>query len=83
MESVDEMKKSLVIVMSRLDMDFKDIDSTSFDLVDEFRNITLKDIREALRNGSLAKYGVTYKLNTQVICFWIREYLKSTKSKLL
>jgi len=45
--------------------------------------MNLKDIREALRNGSLAKYGITYKLNTQVICFWIREYLKSKKSKLL
>lgn len=69
--------------MSRLDMDFKDIDSTAIDLIEEFRNISLKDIRESLRNGSLAKYGVTYKLNTQVICFWIREYLKSKKSKLL
>jgi hypothetical protein len=77
------VKKSLAIVMSRLDMDFKDIDLTAVDLIDEFKFMNLKDIREALRNGSLAKYGITYKLNTQVICFWIREYLKSKKSKLL
>lgn len=64
-------------------MDFDSIDETINDLLDEFKHVTIKDIREALRNGSLAKYGVTYKLNTQVLCFWIREHLKTKKSKLL
>jgi hypothetical protein len=37
----------------------------------------LKEINEAIRLGSLGKYGRTYKLNTQEVCMWIHEYLKS------
>ena len=79
----DDIKRSLIIVMSRLSMDFKNIDSTTNDLFNEFSYVTIKQIREALRKGSLGHYGKTYKLSTQEVCVWIREYLKSNKSKLM
>lgn len=82
-ECEDDIKQSLVIVMERLKMDFDSIDETINDLLDEFKHVTIKDIREALRGGGLGKYGRTYKLSTQEISIWIREYLKSKKSKLL
>ena len=78
----DDIKRSLIIVMSRLSMDFKNIDSTTNDLFNEFSYVTIKQIREALRKGSLGHYGKTYKLSTQEVCVWIREYLKSNKSKI-
>lgn len=69
--------------MSRLSMDFKNIDETANDLVNEFSYVNLKQIREALRKGSLGYYGKTYKLSTQEVCVWVREYLKCNKTKLM
>ena len=63
-------------------MDFFNIDHTINDIMSEFSYVTIKQIREALRKGSLGHYGKTYKLSTQEVCVWIREYLKSTKSKI-
>ena len=82
MECEDDIKSSLAMVMHRLGMDFKDINLTTKDINTEFNFMTIKQIREALRNGSLGKYGRTYKLSTQEVCFWIREYLKANKNKL-
>lgn len=61
------------MVMERVGMDFKDIDSTIQDLISEFGHIALKDIREALRSGSLGLYGQTFRLSTQEVCIWIRK----------
>jgi len=83
MECEDEIKKSLAVSMDRLGMDFKNIDNTISDLIIEFKGVPLKDIREAIRNGSLGKYGKTYRLSTQEVCVWIREYLKTKKPSLL
>jgi len=68
--------------MSRLSMDFSNIDLTITDIISEFGYVSLKQIRESLRKGSLGHYGKTYKLSTQEVCVWIREYLKSNKTKL-
>lgn len=81
-ECEDNIKLSLVVIMDRLNMQFKDINETILDISTEFNFMTIKQIREALRNGSLGKYGRTYKLSTQEVCFWIREYLKANKNKL-
>jgi hypothetical protein len=81
-ESEFNVKKYLAVSMERLGMDFKNISLTTNDIITEFNYMSLKQIREALRNGSLGKYGRTYKLSTQEVCFWIREYLKANKNKL-
>jgi len=69
--------------MQRTEMELKNIDETIDDIYSEFGHINLGDIKKAIRNGSLAKYGRTYKLSTQEICFWIREFLKSKDSNRL
>ncbi len=79
----DEIKKSLIIVMQRLNMDFYNIDLTIRDIIDEFKYLKIQQFREALRKGSLGNYGRTYKLSTQEVCVWIRSYLKDNKSKLI
>ena len=78
----DEIKKSLIIAMERLDMQFLNIDYTISDIITEFDFMKLKDLILALRKGALGKYGRSYKLNTQEVCYWIREYQKENKNKL-
>jgi hypothetical protein len=68
--------------MQRTEMELKNIDETIEDIYSEFKNISLKEIKSAIRNGSLAKYGRSYRLSTQEVCYWIREYLKENKNKL-
>lgn len=65
--------------MDRVGMDFKDINNTIQDIRAEFKYLTLKQIREALRNGSLGLYGNTFRLSTQEVCIWIRKHTQ-TKS---
>jgi len=61
--------------MERTDLDFRNIESTSNDVVEEFLHLKLSDVIEALRLGSLGKYGKSFKLTTQEVCFWIRQYM--------
>lgn len=77
------IKPSLVLVMERLNQDLKNIDATIEDICTEFPRLKLKDLKEILRLGALAKFGRTYKLSTQEICFWIREYYKQQNAKSL
>jgi hypothetical protein len=69
--------------MDRTQMELLKIEDTSDFIKDEFSFLTLNDIRKALRNGSSGKYGRSYKLSTQEVCFWIREFIKENKSKQL
>jgi hypothetical protein len=77
------IKPSLVLLMERTEQDLKNIDNTIQDICLEFPFLKLKTLKEILRIGGLAKYGRTFKLSTQEICFWIREYQKQNKSNLL
>ena len=64
-------------------MELLKIEDTIDFIKEEFSFLTLNDIRKALRNGSSAKYGRSYKLSTQEVCFWIREYVKEKNHKTL
>ena len=70
------LKPSLAIAMERTDCEIKNINAIIQDIFSEFSDKKLIDIKEAIRQGSFGKYGITYKLTTQVICFWINQYLK-------
>lgn len=75
------LKVFLAIAMQRTEMEMKNLDTCIEDIASEFSYLNLYQIKEAIRLGSLAKYGRSYKLSTQEVCFWIREYLKENKSK--
>lgn len=74
---VTKIATSLSVAAQRTGTELKDINrGMAIDIYNEFEELNENDIKKAIRNGSLGKYGFTYKLTTQVVCIWIREYLK-------
>ena len=62
--------------MERTDCEIKNIDNLVLDISEEFKNKKLVDVKEAIRQGAFGKFGITYKISTQVIGYWINQYLK-------
>lgn len=77
------LKTSIVIAMERTRTDAFNIENLVKDVLSEFPKLPSDDFTTAIRNGSLGKYGPTYKFSTQIICVWIREYLKEKNKKTL
>lgn len=67
--------------MQRTEMELKNIEETIEDIATEFSFLTLTEIKTAIRNGSLGKYGRSFRLSTQEVCFWIREFVKEKNHK--
>lgn len=70
------------VATERTELKPLNIEKTIKDVLDEFPKLTDNQFRKAIRNGSLGKYGRSFKVSTQEICFWIREYIKENKSNL-
>jgi hypothetical protein len=77
------LKTSILLAFERLGTEPYNVDNMINDVITEFPRTKENDFVIAIRNGSLGKYGKTYKLCTQDICIWVREYLKSKLSTLL
>lgn len=77
-----KIKEFLLVAVQRVDSQLDNIQKTINDIITEFPNMKENEFRKALRNGGLGKYGVTFKLTTQVVCYWIREYKKENANKL-
>lgn len=77
------VKTSLTLAFSRTGSDFdKELaNSIYLDAVEAFPDITLDEFTQALKNGGLGMYGKTYKLTSQEVCIWIRNYLNDTRFK--
>jgi hypothetical protein len=71
----------LLVAFERTATEPYDMQNMVKDVLTEFSNIKNDDITLAIRNGSLGKYGKTYKFSTQEVCIWIREYLKQKNTK--
>jgi len=71
----------LAVAFERTNTPPFNLDKLVSDVLTEFPKVTNNEITAALRSGSLGKYGRTFKLSTQEICYWIREYLKSKNKK--
>ena len=76
-------RTSLTLAFSRTGSEFdKNLaNSIYFDVVEAFPDITLDEFTQALKNGGLGMYGKTYKLTSQEVCIWIRNYLNDTRFK--
>lgn len=76
---INNIKIAITVVYDRLESEISidKLNKITADIYSEFKTIDSDLIITALRNGSLGKYGKTYKLNVQEICIWIREHLKS------
>jgi len=62
--------------MERTQSDLPNIDGAIEDVINEFPNIEFYRIKQAIKNGSLGHYGRTYRMSTQEVCIWIKEYIK-------
>ena len=72
---------SIVIAFERTGTEPFNIQPMIRDIEREFHYLTTEDKMKAIRNGGVGKYGRTYKLTTQEVCVWIREYIKEKNDK--
>jgi hypothetical protein len=77
-----KLKSILLIATQRLDSQNVNIDRMLIDIKSEFGSKKIENVIEAIRLGSLGKFGVNYKLTTQVVCYWIRCHLNPKIDKL-
>jgi len=71
-----KLKTQLALAMQKTDCEIKNIDWLIIDIVSEFGNKKTIDILEAIKQGSIGKFGISFKLTTQVVGYWINQYLK-------
>lgn len=75
---INSLKQSLALAIERTNTVPFNIENMVKDILTEFPKLNDDSMSMAIRNGSLGKYGRTYKLSTQEVCIWIREHLKSS-----
>ena len=75
------IKNAIVICFERTKTIPFEIESMVQDIDSEFPRLSQTELIDAIRLGSLGKYGRTYKLCTQEVCIWIREFLKAKHKK--
>lgn len=68
------LKAYIGLSFERLALEPFNIDKMVNDVLNEFPKLTDDDFKKAIRNGSLGKYGRTFRLSTQEVCIWIRQY---------
>jgi hypothetical protein len=66
-----------MIALERTGTEPFNLENIAKDIITEFGFITEIQMIKAIRNGSLGKYGRTFKFSSQEVCIWIREYLKT------
>ena len=76
-KKLEVIKQSMALAFERTNLPVFNIESLSNDVLSEFKNKDVSLITKAIRNGSLGLYGRTYRISTQEVCIWIREYLKT------
>jgi len=64
------------MAFSRVSTEPFDLTDMVTDIMEEYEDVEFDVIKKAIRNGSLGKYGRTYKLCTQEVCLWIDAHLK-------
>lgn len=77
-----KLKTMILIASERLDSNIDNVDKMFNDIKNEFGKRKIEEVIEAIRLGSLGKYGVNYKLTTQVVSYWIRCYTEPKIDKL-
>ena len=77
-----KLKAMLLVASERLESNTPNVEKMYNDIKNEFSKKKISDVIEAVRLGSLGKYGVNYKLTTQVVCYWIRCYTEPKIDKL-
>ena len=66
---------SVILAFERVGLDPKNVEGISNDIIKKFKGIHLKHITNAIKNGALGDYGRTYRMSTQEISIWIKQYI--------
>jgi len=75
------LKSAIAVSFERTGTEPYDISNLSIDVYNEFKDINPEWVIEGIRRGSLGHYGKTFKLTTQEICIWVRNYLAESPGK--
>jgi hypothetical protein len=57
------------------------IDLITSNITEEYGELPIETIKEALKKGGRGKYGRTYLLSVQEVCIWIDQHLKIESGK--
>lgn len=79
---VFNLQTSIAVAFERTQTEPYNLDSMINDVLTEFPKYGTETFKNAIRKGSLGAYGLNYKVTTQVVCHWIREYVKSQNNRL-
>ena len=75
--SKETIQLSIATAFERTGTEPYNIDTMISDIISEFPRENTETIVKAIRNGALGMYGKTYKLTTQEVCIWIREFISN------
>ncbi len=81
-----KIKKELVIALDRTgitDIEENILDRISIAILQNFKDVPLDFLKEAINEGGLGKYGRSYRFSVQEICLWIYSKLKITKNEVI
>lgn len=78
---VKQLSQSIVLAFKRVNVQPERVLDIAEDIVKTFPTIDEKDLIEAVKRGALGEFGRTYRMSTQEVCIWVREYIKSTSEK--
>lgn len=78
-KNLETLKTSITLAFERTNQPISDVNNMVRDVYSEFSTKDINQITKAIKNGSLGLYGRTYRMSTQEVCIWIREYLKTNK----
>ena len=81
-----KIKNKLVLALDRTgmtDVENHILDKISFDILQNFKEVKLSFLLEAINEGGLGKYGRTYRFSVQEICLWIYSKLKINNNEVI
>lgn len=52
------------------------IDNIANDINKKYKGIELNHLTQAIKNGAMGDYGRTYRMSTQEVSIWVKEYIK-------
>jgi len=76
-ENKIEIFKALTLAFDRADYpEISRIKPIAEDIIERYPMLDAETILRAINWGAYGRYGITYKITTQVISFWIISYCK-------
>ena len=75
------LNASLILCFERLNIEPFNGDGMMADIKSQYPDMPIDHLTSAVKNGSMGKYGRTYRFSTQEVGIWISQYLKEKNPK--